>query len=61
MGGMRRTLRVLGLIGVVTAAGAAAVRRMATGAPDRAEVTNLNPVSDELQQALSRFEERFGT
>ena len=59
---MRRTLKVLGLVGVATATGVAAARRSwrsvhrdGPGPP-----TELSTVSVELRQALHRFEERFG-
>ena len=58
---MRRTLKVLGLVGVATATGVAAARRgWRTVHREGLAPTELNPVSVELRQALHRFEERFG-
>ncbi|MDH3538387.1 MAG: hypothetical protein OEP52_00165 [Acidimicrobiia bacterium] len=54
---MKRTLKLLGLIGVVGAAGVAAARRALPGPEPTAVLTS---VSQELRQALHRFEERFG-
>jgi hypothetical protein len=56
---MKRTLKLLGLIGVVGAAGVAAARRALPG-PEPTPVLPLPSVSQELRQALHRFEERFG-
>ena len=58
---MRRTLKLLSIVGVAAAAGVAAVRRIHPEVVP--EVVDLSPsnVSQELRQALSRFEERFGT
>lgn len=59
---MRRTLKILSLIGVATAAGVAAAKRIAS--EDGADFDMLDPVpnvTQELRQALIRFEERFGT
>ena len=59
---MRRTLKILSLIGVATAAGVAAAKRIAP--TDGSDLERLEPLPDvghELRQALSRFEERFGT
>jgi hypothetical protein len=56
---MKRTLKLLGLIGVVSAAGVAALKRTLPG-PEPTPVLPLPSVSHELRQALHRFEERFG-
>ena len=56
---MKRTLQLLGLIGVVGAAAVAAAKRALPG-PEPAPVLPLPSVSQELRQALYRFEERFG-
>jgi len=55
---MKRTLKLLGLIGVASAAAVAAAKRMLPG-PAPAPVIPLPSVSQELRQALHRFEERF--
>ena len=57
--GMKRTLKLLSLIGVVSAAGLAAAKRSLPG-PEPAPVLPMPNVSQELRQALHRFEERFG-
>jgi hypothetical protein len=57
---MRRTLKLLGLVGVVTAAGAAATRRVMAARPGPSPVQGLPSVTSELRHALDRFEERFG-
>ncbi len=60
---MRRTLKILGLIGMATAAGVAAAKR-ATPESSPADFDTIDAipnVSHELRQALNRFEERFGT
>ncbi|MBT8202206.1 MAG: hypothetical protein HKN74_03580 [Acidimicrobiia bacterium] len=59
---MRRTLKVLGLVGVATATGVAAARRSwrSVHREGLEPPTELNTVSIELRQALHRFEERFG-
>jgi hypothetical protein len=56
---MKRTLKLLGLIGVASAAAVAAAKRTLPG-PAPAPVIPLPSVSQELRQALRRFEERFG-
>lgn len=60
---MRRTLKMLGLVGVATAAGVAAAKQLASNhSPEDLETPTAMPnVSQELRQALHRFEERFGT
>ncbi len=62
---MKRTLKLLGLIGVATAAGVAAVRAVFPETEGDAEprpptVHGLPSVTQELRQALHQFEERFG-
>ena len=58
---MNRTLKLLGIVGVVTAAGAAAIKRALPGPSIAAHAVHPLPtVSHELRQALHRFEERFG-
>lgn len=56
---MRRTLKLLGLISIATAAGAAAARRALAADPDERQAAD--PVSQELRHALQRFENRFGS
>jgi len=56
---MKRTLKLLGLIGVVSAAGVAAAKRALPG-PEPTPVLPHPNVSLELRRALHRFEERFG-
>ncbi|NNC92360.1 MAG: hypothetical protein HKN80_07675 [Acidimicrobiia bacterium] len=56
---MKRTLKLLSLIGVLGAAGVAAAKRTLPG-PATTPVIPMPDVSHELRQALSRFEERFG-
>ena len=60
---MRRTLKVLGLIGVTAATGVAAARRLLQPVQDpvRTGDGEVHNVSNELRRALSRFEDRFGT
>ena len=60
---MRRTLKLLGLIGAASAAAVAAARQKASPAGSAATpppVHALPSVTQELRQALSRFDERFG-
>jgi hypothetical protein len=59
---MRRTLKVLGLIGVTAAAATATVKRVVCSG-DAAQTLAKPPftLSQELRQALDRFEDRFGT
>jgi hypothetical protein len=58
---MNRTLKLLGIVGVVTAAGMAAIKRALPGPSiEPYAVHPLPTVSHELRQALHRFEERFG-
>ncbi|MBT8247071.1 MAG: hypothetical protein HKO82_03100 [Acidimicrobiia bacterium] len=60
---MRRTLKLLGLIGAASAAAVAAARRTASPTVADAALPPARPlpsVSQELRQALSRFDERFG-
>lgn len=54
---------MLSLLGVAAAAGTAAAKQIHPRDEPVAEVLSLDPtnVSRELRQALSRFEERFGT
>ena len=57
---MRRTLKALGLIGVTTAAGVAAVKRLLQADDPPAHIARVSSnVSQELRQALNRFEDRF--
>jgi len=58
---MNRTLKLLGIVGVVTAAGMAAIKRALPGPSIATHTVHPLPtVSHELRQALHRFEERFG-
>lgn len=60
---MKRTLKFLSLLGVASAAGVAAARRILPRHGDEVAppvVQGLPSVSQELRQALNRFEERFG-
>jgi hypothetical protein len=60
---MRRTLKLLGLLGAAGAAAVAAARRKAPMAGAEAPplpVRTVPSVSQELRQALHRFEEHFG-
>ena len=55
---MKRTLKLLSLIGVIGAAGIAAAKRALPG-PEPTPVIPMPDVAHELRQALHRFEERF--
>ena len=57
---MRRTLKLLGVVGVIAAAGVAATRRAVAARPGPSPVQGLPSITSELRHALERFEERFG-
>lgn len=58
---MKRTLKIVGLMSVAAAGVATYLRNQAAEREDRTLVANDHNVCRQLNQAMDRFEERFGT